>query len=133
MTTRLIAVLTMVIAVAGCATNASTSQDASQAADTMRTAKAFLQAAGSGDGKTLNALMADDFFWHNEGDNRIPWIGTWRGKDAVFGQFMPAFGHMIPDEDIAVQTAHRSSVLRNGFCNPVIVVCGPHLVGIAVF
>lgn len=60
--------------------------------ETIKVAQAFLQAAGSGDGETLNKLMADDFVWHNEGDKTIPWIGNWEGKDVVFGTFMPAFG-----------------------------------------
>ena len=59
---------------------------------TLKVAQDFLQAAGSGDGDTLNKLMADDFVWHNEGDPTIPWIGTWEGKKVVFGEFMPAFG-----------------------------------------
>ncbi|MEP4052323.1 MAG: nuclear transport factor 2 family protein [Litorimonas sp.] len=59
---------------------------------TLKVAEAFLTAAGSGDGETLNTLMADDFVWHNEGDATIPWIGNWEGKDVVFGEFMPAFG-----------------------------------------
>lgn len=63
-----------------------------QSQATFDTAQKFLTAAGTGDGDTLNALMADDFFWHNEGDTTIPWIGTWKGKDVVFGQFFPAFG-----------------------------------------
>lgn len=59
--------------------------------ETLKIAESFLTAAGSGDGETLNSLMADDFVWHNEGDDTIPWIGNWKGKDVVFGQFMPAF------------------------------------------
>lgn len=59
---------------------------------TLQTAKAFLWAAGSGDMDTLNALMADDFVWANEGDSRIPWIGTWEGKEVVLNEFLPAFG-----------------------------------------
>ena len=59
---------------------------------TLKVAEAFLTAAGSGDGETLNTLMANDFVWHNEGDPTIPWIGNWEGKDVVFGEFMPAFG-----------------------------------------
>ncbi|MGB7391059.1 MAG: nuclear transport factor 2 family protein, partial [Marinomonas sp.] len=37
-------------------------------AKTLETAQAFLWAAGSGDMKKLQSLMADDFVWHNEGD-----------------------------------------------------------------
>lgn len=60
--------------------------------ETLKVAEAFLIAAGSGDGETLNRLMADDFLWHNEGDKTIPWIGDWVGKSVVFREFMPAFG-----------------------------------------
>ena len=63
-----------------------------QSDNTLAVAKSFLMAAGSGDGKTLNKLMSDDFVWHNEGDSRIPWIGPWEGKEKVMGTFMPAFG-----------------------------------------
>ena len=63
-----------------------------QGQETLNVAQSFLQAAGSGDGETLNALMADDFVWHNEGDPSVPWIGNWEGKEVVFGEFMPAFG-----------------------------------------
>ena len=40
----------------------------------------------------LNELMADDFTWHNEGDDSLPWIGTWEGKEIVLEKFLPAFG-----------------------------------------
>ena len=63
-----------------------------QSDKTLAVAESFLKAAGSGDGKTLNELMSDDFVWHNEGDSRIPWIGNWEGKEKVMGTFMPAFG-----------------------------------------
>lgn len=63
-----------------------------QSDKTLKVAESFLKAAGSGDGKTLNELMSDDFVWHNEGDSRIPWIGNWEGKEKVMGTFMPAFG-----------------------------------------
>lgn len=63
-----------------------------QSDKTLAVAQSFLNAAGSGDGKTLNELMSDDFVWHNEGDPNIPWIGNWEGKETVMGTFMPAFG-----------------------------------------
>lgn len=63
-----------------------------QSAKTLEVAQAFLMAAGSGDMKTLNMLMADDFVWHNEGDKTIPWIGNWEGKDIVLNKFLPTFG-----------------------------------------
>ncbi|REG81994.1 nuclear transport factor 2 family protein [Marinomonas pollencensis] len=60
--------------------------------DTLKTAQAFLWAAGSGDVEKLKGLMADDFVWHNEGDKTIPWIGDWKGQDTVLGKFFPLFG-----------------------------------------
>ena len=63
-----------------------------QGQETLKVAQAFLQAAGSGDGATLSSLMTDDFVWHNEGDDTIPWIGNWEGKETVLGTFMPKFG-----------------------------------------
>ncbi|MEM7210112.1 MAG: nuclear transport factor 2 family protein [Pseudomonadota bacterium] len=88
----LIAILALLSACASNPNSAETRSATAQEAETLQTAQAFLQAAGSGDGEALNKLMSEDFYWHNEGDSRIPWIGTWRGKEAVFGQFMPAFG-----------------------------------------
>ncbi|GAA0834076.1 hypothetical protein GCM10009112_23610 [Marinomonas arenicola] len=61
-------------------------------AKTLETAQAFLWAAGSGDMKKLQSLMADDFVWHNEGDSSIPWIGNWKSKDTVLNVFLPRFG-----------------------------------------
>lgn len=69
-----------------------TVSQASNSNDTLETAKRFLSAAGTGDMATLTELMADDFVWHNEGDKRLPWIGTWEGKDTVLNTFLPAFG-----------------------------------------
>ncbi|XPF95847.1 nuclear transport factor 2 family protein [Colwellia sp. RE-S-Sl-9] len=63
-----------------------------QSAQTLKTANAFLAAAGSGDMATLDKLMADDFVWHNEGDKQIPWIGNWKSKDTVLNKFLPKFG-----------------------------------------
>lgn len=64
----------------------------SQDTQTLETAQAFLYAAGSGDMDTLSSLMAEDFVWHNEGDSRLPWIGTWESKDTVLTEFLPKFG-----------------------------------------
>lgn len=75
---------------AGAQVNANNMEEQSQ--NTLATAQAFLEAAGSGNGDKLNELMADDFVWHNEGDTNIPWIGNWKGKQTVFETFMPAFG-----------------------------------------
>ncbi|MEZ9862954.1 nuclear transport factor 2 family protein [Vibrio breoganii] len=61
-------------------------------AKTLETAQAFLWAAGSGDMEKLKTLMADDFVWHNEGDDSIPWIGNWDSKEEVLNTFLPLFG-----------------------------------------
>lgn len=63
-----------------------------QGQETLKVAQSFLEAAGGGDMTTLEALMADDFVWHNEGDPNVPWIGNWEGKDTVLNTFLPAFG-----------------------------------------
>lgn len=89
----------------GCSTPTSIASDTSsesntgsqviqmeQKQETLQVAQSFLEAAGSGDMDTLNKLMADDFVWHNEGDKRVPWIGTWEGKETVLNQFLPTFG-----------------------------------------
>lgn len=39
----------------------------------------------------VKALMDDDMVWHNEGDNNIPWIGPWKGKDEIL-TFLGVFG-----------------------------------------
>ena len=49
------------------------------------TVMAFMGAMGSGDMKGMSALMANDMVWQNEGDPSLPWIGTWTGKEAIFG------------------------------------------------
>ena len=57
--------------------------DKSQAS--LDTVMAFMGAMGSGDMDAMSALMADDMVWQNEGDANLPWIGTWTGKEAIFG------------------------------------------------
>lgn len=49
------------------------------------TVMAFMTAMGSGDMEGMDALMADDMVWQNEGDAALPWIGRWDGKEAIFG------------------------------------------------
>lgn len=80
---------------AGCATadhHESAQSTETKSSTTLQTAEAFLGAVGMGDMDTLKNLMSDDFVWHNEGDTRLPWIGTWKGKDTVLNTFLPAFG-----------------------------------------
>ena len=52
---------------------------------------AFMGAVGSGDMDKAISLMADDMVWQNEGDNAMPWIGPWNGKDEIL-KFLPIFG-----------------------------------------
>lgn len=56
-----------------------------QSQATFDTVMAFMGAMGAGKMDDMSALMADDMVWHNEGDSTLPWIGTWEGKDAIFG------------------------------------------------
>ena len=51
---------------------------------------AFMGAMGSGDMAAMDALMADDMVWHNEGDTRLPWIGETVGKENIF-KFLGVF------------------------------------------
>lgn len=54
------------------------------------TVMAFMGAMGSGDMDAMGKLMADDMVWHNEGDDRLPWIGGASGKQNVFA-FLEVF------------------------------------------
>ena len=58
------------------------------------TVMAFMGAMGSGDMATMNALMADDMVWHNEGDASLPWIGETRGKQNIF-DFLAVFSQNL--------------------------------------
>ena len=49
------------------------------------TVMAFMGAMSKGDQETMAKLMSDDMIWHNEGDKTLPWIGTWKGKEEIFG------------------------------------------------
>jgi len=49
------------------------------------TVMSFMSAMGTGDMDGMSELMADDMEWRNEGDARMPWIGPWKGKEAIFG------------------------------------------------
>ncbi|MEM6891876.1 MAG: nuclear transport factor 2 family protein [Pseudomonadota bacterium] len=58
--------------------------------ESLDTVMAFMGAMGSGDIETMNALMADDMVWHNEGDATLPWIGETVGKENIF-KFLAVF------------------------------------------
>ena len=67
-------------------------KDASQAS--LETVMAFMKAMGSGDMKTVSALMADDMVWLNEGDKAMPWIGPWKGKKEIMS-FLGVFSSNV--------------------------------------
>ncbi|MEM6695856.1 MAG: nuclear transport factor 2 family protein [Pseudomonadota bacterium] len=67
---------------------AQTMDDASQAS--FDTVMAFMGAMGGGDMAQMDALMADDMVWHNEGDETLPWIGGTVGKENIF-EFLGVF------------------------------------------
>ena len=58
------------------------------------TVMAFMGAMGGGDMQSMGALMADDMVWQNEGDPDLPWIGTWEGKETIFG-FLGTFSQNV--------------------------------------
>lgn len=58
------------------------------------TVMAFMGAMGAGDMEKMSALMADDMVWQNEGDASLPWIGTWEGKETIFG-FLAKFSENV--------------------------------------
>lgn len=58
------------------------------------TVMAFMGAMGGGDMEATGALMADDMVWQNEGDPALPWIGTWEGKETIFG-FLGTFSQNV--------------------------------------
>lgn len=78
------------IALAGSAI-AQTDGEAQASFDTVM---AFMGAMGGGDMDAMGALMADDMVWQNEGDPALPWIGTWEGKEAIFG-FLGTFSQNV--------------------------------------
>ncbi|MEM9892042.1 MAG: nuclear transport factor 2 family protein [Actinomycetota bacterium] len=57
----------------------------SESQATHDTVMAFMAAMGGGDMEKMSELMADDMVWHSEGDETLPWIGPWEGKEAIFG------------------------------------------------
>ncbi|WP_424934323.1 nuclear transport factor 2 family protein [Amaricoccus macauensis] len=54
------------------------------------TVMAYMGAMGEGDMEKMSALMADDMVWMNDGDESLPWIGVWEGKEKVF-EFLGLF------------------------------------------
>ena len=65
-----------------------------QSEKSLETAMAFMGAMGKGDMQAMGSLMADDMIWYNEGDKDLPWIGTWKGKETIFG-FLKTFSENI--------------------------------------
>ncbi len=62
------------------------------AKETMDVANAFMDAMGKGEMEIMISLMHDDMVWQNEGDKSLPWIGPWKGKQAILEYFLPKFG-----------------------------------------
>lgn len=79
------------IALATSATAQSADAESKASFDTVM---AFMEAMGGGDMETMGALMADDMVWQNEGDPDLPWIGTWEGKETIFG-FLGTFSKNV--------------------------------------
>lgn len=72
-------------------TNIQASEMDATSQASLETVMAFMGAVGTGDMETVNALMADDMIWQNEGDSAMPWIGPWNGKEEILS-FLPVFG-----------------------------------------
>lgn len=72
--------------------SAQTADDETQAS--FDTVMAFMGAMGGGDMDSMGGLMADDMVWQNEGDPDLPWIGTWEGKETIFG-FLGTFSQNV--------------------------------------
>lgn len=65
-----------------------------QSKATLDTAMTFMGAMGKGDMANVQSLMSPDMVWHNEGDPSLPWIGHWKGKEAVLG-FLKTFSENL--------------------------------------
>jgi ketosteroid isomerase-like protein len=72
--------------------SAAKAEDLNQAS--FDTVMAFMGAMGGGDMEGMSPLMADDMVWQNEGDPDLPWIGTWEGKETIFG-FLGTFSQNV--------------------------------------
>ncbi len=70
--------------------NVTASEMDAESQATFDTVMAFMGAMGGGDMEAVDALMADDMVWMNEGDKSLPWIGRWEGKEKVF-EFLGLF------------------------------------------
>jgi ketosteroid isomerase-like protein len=86
--------------------SAQENDDESQA--TLDVVMGLMGAMGSGDMDAMNALMADDMVWHNEGDPSVPWIGPWDGKEEIIG-FLGVFG-----ENFQTTKWENTDVLASG-------------------
>ena len=71
------------------------------------TVMAFMGAMGNGDMDAMSALMADDMKWQNEGDASLPWIGSWVGKEEIFG-FLKTFSENVETKEWENENAFAS-------------------------
>jgi len=53
--------------------------------------------------------------------------------DTHRGQLVAAFCDGVPNEDVAVHAVHWTAIFGGSFGDPIIVISGPHFVGVAVF
>ncbi len=60
--------------------------------ETMKVAMGFMDAMTKGEMEKMMGLMHDDMVWQNGGDESLPWIGVWEGKQVILEKFMPTFG-----------------------------------------
>ena len=82
--------------------------DEDQSEASLQTVMGLMGAMGSGDMAAMADLMADDMVWQNEGDPKIPWIGPWEGKEAIFG-FLGVFS-----ENFQTTKWENTDVLASG-------------------
>jgi ketosteroid isomerase-like protein len=61
---------------------------------TMDVVMSFMGAMGAGKMEEMSSLMANDMVWENNGDKALPWIGTWKGKETIFG-FLGTFSKNV--------------------------------------
>lgn len=67
------------------------SESDKQSQATMKIAMQFMDVMGKGDMEAMANLMHDDMVWDNSGDQRLPWIGPWKGKQVILQEFFPTF------------------------------------------
>ena len=91
--------------------------------ENLQTVQRIYKAIVEGDIPTRLSLVTDDIDLHFFGSNKIPWAGTWRGRDGL-GQFLGRIAEALefqvfqPDEFIAagnqvVVLGHERCLIRS--------------------